>query len=103
MTLANTPTLAVVGHPNTGKSSVVATLTERDDIIIDELPGETDKAKAYDLDVGSRRVTFVDTPGFQHPAQVYQWLQQQVGTDATRWQATVQHFLKDEAGTEPVP
>ncbi|MCG6942788.1 MAG: 50S ribosome-binding GTPase, partial [Thiohalocapsa sp.] len=31
----NVPVLAIMGHPNAGKSSVVATLTENDRIAID--------------------------------------------------------------------
>ena len=41
------PSFAVVGHPNEGKSSVVATLTENDRIRVSPVPGETVKAAEY--------------------------------------------------------
>lgn len=37
------PVFAVIGHPNEGKSSVVATLVENDRIRISPVPGETDR------------------------------------------------------------
>ena len=61
-------TFAVVGHPNEGKSSVVATLVEDDAIRISPTPGETRQARDYPVSVGeSTRISFLDTPGFQSP------------------------------------
>ena len=48
------PQFAVVGHPNEGKSSVVATLTENDQVRISEIPGETVAAHAYPVSVDGR-------------------------------------------------
>lgn len=68
------PTYAVVGHPNEGKSSVVATLTENDSVRISPLPGETTVNREYPVRIDGRTVIqFVDTPGFQHPRQILQW------------------------------
>ncbi len=77
---------AVVGHPNEGKSSVVSTLTERDDVRISETPGETEKAADYTVSIdGLPLIRFVDTPGFQVPRKTLKWLERSGasgGTDA---------------------
>ena len=44
----DTPVLAIMGHPNAGKSSVVATLTENDRIEIDK------RARLYIRKLGIR-------------------------------------------------
>src|SRR5690554_3293821 len=70
------PVFAVVGHPNKGKSSVVATLSQNDAIAIALEPGTTRAGQAYPLTVdGQELYTLVDTPGFQRPRRVLQWLE----------------------------
>jgi len=70
------PVFAVVGHPNKGKSSVVATLSQNDAIAIALEPGTTRKRQAYPLKVdGQTLYTLVDTPGFQRPRRVLEWLE----------------------------
>ena len=74
------PSFAVLGHPNEGKSSVVATLTEDDRVPISPLPGETSECNDYLLRIGDEvQMKFVDTPGFQNPAAVLEWLQARGG------------------------
>lgn len=74
--MSRTPVFAVVGHPNKGKSSVVATLSQNDAIAIALEPGTTRARQAYPLSVdGQILYTLVDTPGFQRPRRVLQWLQ----------------------------
>jgi len=69
-----TPTFAVIGHPNEGKSSVVSTLTENDRIMITSTPGETRKSQSFSIEVDGRTILrFIDTPGFQHPAKILKW------------------------------
>ncbi|OEY66172.1 GTPase/DUF3482 domain-containing protein [Marinobacter sp. X15-166B] len=69
------PTFAVVGHPNKGKSSVVATLSQNDAIAIALEPGTTRHRHQYPLTVDGRVLyTLVDTPGFQRPRRVLEWL-----------------------------
>lgn len=68
------PTYTVVGHPNEGKSSVVATLTEDDSVRISAIPGETTHSRTYPVQIDGRTVIqFVDTPGFQHPRKILDW------------------------------
>lgn len=71
----NAPVFAVVGHPNKGKSSVVATLSQNDAIAIALEPGTTRQRQNYPLTVdGQTLYTLVDTPGFQRPRRVLAWL-----------------------------
>ncbi|MCF8016443.1 MAG: GTPase/DUF3482 domain-containing protein, partial [Chromatiaceae bacterium] len=74
---AQVPTLAIVGHPNAGKSSVVATLTENDRIAIDKRAGTTTRSDEYPVEIDGKAVMrFVDTPGFQNPTDILEWFQQ---------------------------
>lgn len=67
---------AVVGHPNEGKSSVVSTLTERDDIRISSTPGETEYSAEYTVEINQKpMLRFIDTPGFQVPRKTLKWLE----------------------------
>ncbi|MBC8440631.1 MAG: GTPase and DUF3482 domain-containing protein [Deltaproteobacteria bacterium] len=65
---------AVLGHPNEGKSSVVSTLTEDDQIKVSPVPGETTISRRYSVTIdGEDIIRFVDTPGFQVPRQTLAW------------------------------
>jgi GTPase Era involved in 16S rRNA processing len=71
------PVLAIMGHPNAGKSSVVATLTENDRIAIDKRAGTTTTTDEYPVIIDGRTVmVFVDTPGFQNPSDILEWFQE---------------------------
>lgn len=66
--------LAIMGHPNAGKSSVVATLTENDGIRIGNAPGTTTRSDHYPVTIDGRtQIEFIDTPGFQNPGDVLEW------------------------------
>jgi hypothetical protein len=70
------PVLAVVGHPNKGKSSLVSTLAQDDSVAIGTDPGTTLRARAYPMRIdGTLLYTLVDTPGFQRARQVLAWLE----------------------------
>lgn len=58
-----TPTFAVVGAVNHGKSSVVSTLSENDQVRISSMPGETVECQRFEL---ADLFAFYDTPGFQN-------------------------------------
>ncbi len=65
------PLFAVVGHPNKGKSSLVATLARDDSVKINVDPGTTQRSQRYPMSVdGQTLYTLVDTPGFQRPARI---------------------------------
>ncbi|WP_275097967.1 DUF3482 domain-containing protein [Sedimenticola hydrogenitrophicus] len=72
------PMMAVVGHPNKGKSSVVAALTQNDQVEISPLSGTTRVAQRFSLKLDGRTVfELVDTPGFQRAGQCLAWLREQ--------------------------
>ena len=71
---SSVPTYTVVGHPNEGKSSVVATLAEDDSVRISPIPGETTHRREYPVQIdGKTVIQFVDTPGFQYPRRILEW------------------------------
>ena len=68
------PEFAVMGHPNEGKSAVVSTLTEDDQVRVSPVPGETKVCRTYTVSIDGREIIrFVDTPGFQVPRQTLAW------------------------------
>ena len=90
------PAFAVVGHPNKGKSSIVATLTRQDAVRISEISGTTTKAQAFDLVLdGHTHYSLIDTPGFQRPRQVLDWLVRHNPNAAQRRQ-TIGEFLHQQ-------
>ncbi len=73
---SSVPVFAVVGHPNKGKSSLVATLAQDDRVAIGADPGTTTRAARYPMRVdGETLYELVDTPGFQRARAVLGWLQ----------------------------
>jgi hypothetical protein len=69
------PRFAIVGHPNKGKSSIVATLAEDDAVAISPHPGTTTQARAYPMRVdGEVLYELLDTPGFQRARETLAWL-----------------------------
>jgi len=70
------PTFAIVGHPNKGKSSIVATLAEDETIVVSPDPGTTTQARGCQMQSDGRVLyELVDTPGFQRPRALLEWLQ----------------------------
>ena len=79
------PTFAVVGHPNKGKSSIVATLAEDERITVGPTPGTTRRAHAYTFAIdGEPQYVLVDTPGFQRARAVFDWLESRSTSASTR-------------------
>lgn len=92
--------LAVVGHPNKGKSSIVATLTRNAAIDIDPLSGTTTKSQHYPVVVNHRTLyELVDTPGFQRPRFVLDWLKKQA-PGAHERKAALHAFLNTPSNRE---
>jgi hypothetical protein len=67
-----TPTFAIVGAVNHGKSSVVSTLAEDDQVRISAMPGETIECRRFQL---LDLFVFYDTPGFQNAREALPLLQ----------------------------
>lgn len=90
-------TFAVVGHPNKGKSSIVATLAENEHIAISPTPGTTNSAAHFNFKIDDQPLyALVDTPGFQRPAEVLDWLQTHAATASDR-PAVVREFISTHA------
>ncbi len=90
-----TPTFAVVGQPNKGKSSIVATLAEDERIAIAPTPGTTRSAHRYTLSIdGEPQYVLVDTPGFQRARAVLDWLEARAGSAQER-PAVVARFVAE--------
>jgi hypothetical protein len=84
MSTAGTPTFAVVGRVNKGKSSVVSTLVEDDSIRVDPEPGTTRVCTRFPFrsDDGRTLCVVVDTPGFEEAPRALTWLRAREGTAA---------------------
>ena len=65
------PIFAFVGPVNPGKTSVIATLVENDELKISSIPGETTRCQRFEVAIDGRQVIeFYDTPGFQNAKEV---------------------------------
>lgn len=90
------PFIAVIGHPNEGKSSVLSTLTEDDTVVVNDYPGETTHCQYFPVVIeGNTVLELVDTPGFQNPQNILRWMQQQGVTDDALLAEFVQTFGDD--------
>ncbi len=94
----STPRFAVVGHPNKGKSSIVATLASDEQVEISALSGTTREAQEYPLVVdGETLYVLIDTPGFQRARAALEWMQAHATTSAERAQV-VRRFVEQHRG-----
>ena len=96
------PVFAVVGHPNKGKSSIVATLAQDDTVAISAQSGTTQVSEALTLVQGDARYSLIDTPGFQRPTAVLAWLKAHAETAEQR-QSAVSAFVEDAACRRKYP
>jgi len=93
--VSETPSFAVVGHPNKGKSSIVSTLAQDDSVRVGEMPGTTTRCREFPLRVdGETLYTLIDTPGFQRARAAWDWMQARAST-ADRHPEVVRQFLAD--------
>ena len=94
------PTFAVVGHPNKGKSSIVATLARDDSVAIAPEPGTTVKARHYPMRVDDTVLyVLIDTPGFQRARRALQWMRDHE-TTADKHREVVRQFVEAHRGTD---
>lgn len=59
------PTVAIIGRPNVGKSTLFNRLTQTRDALVSDLPGLTRDRKAGVAELGSHSVKVVDTAGLE--------------------------------------
>jgi GTPase Era involved in 16S rRNA processing len=92
-TMMTHPQFAVVGHPNKGKSSIVAALAMDDSVQISDTPGTTTKQRSFPLRVdGKILYELFDTPGFQRARRVLAWLEKHE-VSADKKQDVVRAFI----------
>ncbi|MEM8495583.1 MAG: GTPase/DUF3482 domain-containing protein [Planctomycetota bacterium] len=97
------PQFVVVGHPNKGKSSIVATLAQDDAVRIAPEPGTTKRADAFELRIDGKLIySLVDTPGFQRARAVLAWLREHE-TDAAEHPAVVRRFVETPEHSQRFP
>jgi hypothetical protein len=87
------PTFAIVGAVNHGKSSVVSTLAENDQVRISSMPGETVTCQRFWL---RDLFAFYDTPGFQNAIEALRELEP--AARATEPLALFRNFLARHRG-----
>ena len=94
------PSFAVVGRPNKGKSSIVATLSRDDSVYIDQRVGSTRKTQSFPMVIGdTTQYVLFDTPGMQRARTMLAWLEAHA-TDASSRPATVRRFLEEHRDDE---
>ena len=96
------PVFAVVGHPNKGKSSIVSTIAQNDNIAISPRSGTTRDTQRYDISIGTAGYTLVDTPGFQRPSRALAWLQEHAPS-ADRRPDAIRQFIADPQCRQQFP
>ena len=86
-------TLAVVGHTNAGKTSLLRTLTRQVDFgEVSDRPGTTRHAESIDLRLnGAVAVRFIDTPGLEDAVALLEYLN---ALDADSRPARIRAFLR---------
>ncbi len=96
----NVPIFAVVGHPNKGKSSLVATLARDPSVAIGAEPGTTRRTRRFPMRVdGETLYTLIDTPGFQRARAALDWMVRHETGTASR-PAVVEQFVRAHQGQE---
>lgn len=84
----------MVGHPNKGKSSIVATLARDDSVEIRPEPGTTRRSARYPMRVDDEVLyELVDTPGFERPKAALDWMRKHE-TTAAKHPDVVREFIR---------
>ena len=59
------PTIAIVGRPNVGKSTLFNRLTGRRSALVSDMPGLTRDRRETDAEIDGQSVLLVDTAGLE--------------------------------------
>ena len=96
-------TVAIIGRPNVGKSTLFNRLVGRRLALVDDRPGVTRDRREGDARLGDLNFTIIDTAGLEEAARESLSGRMQVQTDAAIAQADAIFFLIDaRAGPTPV-
>jgi GTP-binding protein len=63
--MSDTPTIAIIGRPNVGKSTLFNRLTGKRTALVSDIPGLTRDRRDGDADLGGHKLTIVDTAGLE--------------------------------------
>ena len=100
MNASGEATFAIVGHPNKGKSSIVATLAQDSSVDISPLSATTTVHQAYPMQVDGKIIyRLVDTPGFQRARAAMDWMVKQ-NAPASQRRAIVEQFVEFASSDE---
>jgi GTP-binding protein EngB required for normal cell division len=92
-------TIALAGHANVGKTSLVSALTRDATLLVAEEAGTTRShyVKTYAI-AGEDVLSFVDTPGFEFASRINRWLDAHGGEGSARMdgRSALSAFLEDE-------
>jgi len=99
--MSSYPKFAVVGHPNKGKSSIVASLSLDNSIQIGNTPGTTQVKRGFPLKVDGKIIyELFDTPGFQRARRVFAWLEEHGDVSADKRADVVREFVFKHSDSE---
>jgi GTPase len=65
MSLSSLPSVAIVGRPNVGKSTLYNRLTATRDALVSDLPGLTRDRREGEADLNGRKIRLIDTAGLE--------------------------------------
>jgi GTP-binding protein len=63
--MSEVPTIAIIGRPNVGKSTLFNRLTGKRTALVSDIPGLTRDRREGEADLGGHQVTIVDTAGLE--------------------------------------
>ncbi|NGM20665.1 ribosome biogenesis GTPase Der [Roseomonas stagni] len=88
-------TVAILGRPNVGKSSIFNRLAGRKIAIVDDIPGVTRDRKEVEAEIGGIPVTLIDTAGLEEAAPETLAGRMTASSDAALRQADLVLFVID--------
>lgn len=93
--------IAVVGHTNTGKTSLLRTLTRDVSFgTVSDRPATTRRVEGASLMVGGEpRVALFDTPGLENSSGLLEELERMRSELGLDWLETIRHFLESDAAS----
>jgi GTP-binding protein len=64
--MSSPPTIAIIGRPNVGKSTLFNRLTGKRSALVSDMPGLTRDRRSEEGEIGGHPVTIIDTAGLEH-------------------------------------